>query len=83
MFDGSRDRLQDSLPVCHDVVIVEAQNVRAPSPTLPRKRGRERTEFAAWRVFRCPTSRVPYRFGAKSWLGNAAAESGALITTKE
>ncbi len=29
MFDGSRDRFQDALPVCHDVVVVEAQNVQA------------------------------------------------------
>ncbi len=29
MFDGSRDRFQDALPVCHDIVIVEAQNVKA------------------------------------------------------
>jgi hypothetical protein len=27
-------------------------------------------------------SAARYRFGAKSWLGKATAESGALITTK-
>jgi hypothetical protein len=53
-----------------------------PTPTLPRKRGRERTAFAAKSANHAPCPTHSYRFGWKSWLGNAAALSGALMTMK-